>query len=220
MRLLVILVAVAAVALGGTALAAPGGGPLGGLFGEEPEKHEAEFARDLASKLGGVSPEQVERALEEVRDERAAEHRAEMARGLAAELDGVSADRVEGALARAHQRLEEGREQGEPPDPRLFEETLAKELDTSEGEIRKALRAAHRAQLQRQLDEAVKAGRLTEEQAKEIRQRLERDAPPPGGRRFLHRAPGPPGPPPMAVPLDGPAPHDIEVPAPPPPGEM
>jgi hypothetical protein len=180
-----------ALAVGGTAIAAPGGGPFG-LLGGSPEEHETEFARDIASKLDGVSADQVERALEQVREERHAERQAELARALASELDGVSADEIERALDKAHQRMEQEFKQGEPPERDVFVETLAQELDKSEDQIREALQAAHRARFERKLDDAVESGRIGEERAKEIRERFE-DGPPGfrGGPGFGGRRGGP-----------------------------
>ena len=211
--------AVAAVAVGGTAVAAPGGGPFGGLLGAEPEERRAELARDLASKLDGVSPREVERALDEVQRERGAERRREMARALAAKLDGVSVEQVERALEKSHEQMRRGFERGRFPQQGPIE-TLARELGKSEQEVRRAFEAIHRERLDKELDEAVREGRITEEQADRIRERAER------GPRFFRRRFGPPGgpwggerpaPPPRR---GGPGPGDFVMPAPGPPPEV
>ena len=88
-RVAVITAAGVLAVAGGTAVAFPGGGPLG-LGGDDAKDEKAEFAREVASKLDGVSAGQVERALDQVHDERRAEHRNELANALAGELDRVS----------------------------------------------------------------------------------------------------------------------------------
>ena len=210
--------AVAAVAVGGTAIAAPGDGPIGGLLGEEPGERRAELAHDLAAKLDGVSAQEVERALDQVHRERGAEHRHEMARALAAKLDGVSVEQAERALERSHERLRRGFERGRLPQQRPLE-TLARELGKSEQEVQRAFEAIHRERLDRELDEAVKEGRLTQEQADRVRERAER------GLRFVRPRFGPgrgpwaaerPAPPPGD---GGPGPGAFVVPAPAPPAE-
>ena len=188
-------IAIAAVlgtlAVAGTAVAGSGGGPLGGVFGEDREERQQELARDLASKLDGVSAEQVERALDEVHAERRAEHRAELARALASKLDGVSVEEAEQAIEKAEERLRQAFEDGDrPPRRDVFVQTLASELDKSERQIRNALRAARRERLESKLDEAVREGRISEERANRIRERLEEG--PPFGRGLRHRG-GPPG---------------------------
>jgi hypothetical protein len=184
MRRFVIAASVGALAVGGTAIAAPGDGPLG-LLGGDPEERRAEFARDLASKLEGVNANEVERALEQVQQERRAEHRAELARDLAAQLEGVSAEEAEQALDKAQEQLRQSR--GEDFRPRdNFIETLARELDKSEDQIEKALADARRARLDQKLDEAVKEGRISEGRANGIRERIE-EGPPFGRGRFGRR---------------------------------
>src|SRR5918999_927519 len=96
-----------ALAVGGTAIAAPGGGPFG-LLGGSPEEHETEFARDIASKLDGVSADQVERALEQVHQRMEQEfkqgeppERDVFVETLAQELD-KSEDQIREALQAAH----------------------------------------------------------------------------------------------------------------------
>jgi hypothetical protein len=185
--------AIAAVAgglviAGGTAIAAAGG-PLGGVFGGD--ERDAELARELASRLDGVSAEQVERALEDLRRDKLAEHRKAEARALAAELDGVSAEDAERALEKAQAQLMRGRDRGEWPRRGEFLATLAKELGKSEREVRQALRAAQRKRFDRMLDRAVKEGRLSEEQADRIRERLRNG--PRMLRRGWRRHGGPPG---------------------------
>jgi hypothetical protein len=186
MRRFVIAASVAALAVGGTAIAAPGDGPLG-VLGGDPEERRAEFARDLASKLEGVNANEVEGALEQVQQERRAEHRAELARDLAAQLEGVSAEEAEQALDKAQEQLRQSR--GEDFRPRDdFIETLARELDKSEDQIEKALADARSARFEQKLDEAVKEGRINEERANEIRERIEER--PPFGRGHFGRRGG------------------------------
>lgn len=196
-----------ALAAGTTALAAPDGAPLG-LFGDRDERR-AEHARALGEKLG-VDPARVDRALEEVHRERHEAHENELARALAERLD-VSAEDAERALEAAMaSKLEVRRARVPAPGERLerrdrvrdggpLVEALAKELDKSAGEVKKALDAIREAKFEARLAEAVKEGRITEEQAKEIRERAE-----------SRRGPGfgPPGlgfgPPPDGGPMGGP----------------
>jgi hypothetical protein len=180
-------IAIAAVAgvlaAGGTAVAAGAGGFVGG----NPEQRDAELAKDLASKLNGVSASEVQRALGQVRDERRARHRHEEAAAIAAELTGVSAGDVEKALA----KLEADRPRGRGFRPRRdgFAADLAKELGKSRAEVRKALRAAHRKRFEAGLAEAVKEGRITQAQADKIKKRFGS-----GRMGFRHGGPGPHGP--------------------------
>jgi hypothetical protein len=197
-RPLAIAAAAGTLAVGGTAIAAGDSGPLG-VFGGDHRERQAELARELASRLDGVSAGQVERALEDLRRDKISEHRKAEAKALAAELDGVSADEVEKALEKAQAALLRSRDRGEWPRRGDFVATMAKELGKSEREIRRALRAVHRKRFDGMLDEAVKEGRLTEEQAKRIRERFE-NGPRPfrgGHRRFDRRlhfeGPGGPG---------------------------
>jgi hypothetical protein len=179
MRKSMIGAAVAAMALGGAgvalgdstksageadvAVAGPGGPPM--VFAAGPD---GSFAEDLAAELGGgVTAEEVERALEAVREKSMSEHRRELAEAISSELDGVSVEQVESALAVADERMREAFESGEPPSPDVFTETLADELGLSEDEVSEALAAAreatfeaHRDQMEQRLDDAVEEGRL------------------------------------------------------------
>jgi hypothetical protein len=197
MRKSMIGAAVAAMALGGAgvalgesstksagetdvAVAGPGGPPT--VFAAGPDES---FAEDLADELGdGVTAEEVERALEAVREKNMSEHRRELAEAISSELDGVSVEQVESALAVADERMREAFESGEPPSPDVFTETLADELGLSEDEVSEALEAAreatfeaHRDQMEQRLDDAVEEGRLSEREADTIRERL-KSAPP------------------------------------------
>jgi hypothetical protein len=171
-RPIAVAAAAGALAVGGTAVATPGGGPLGGLLGEHDER-KAELARDLASKLDGVSAGEVERALDEVHEERRAEHRKQLAQGLASKLEGVSAEEAERALRKSHEELRHAFERGGPPRGEPVA-TLAQELGKAESEVRRALRAIRRDRLEGELEEAVREGRISEEQAERIRERFER----------------------------------------------
>jgi hypothetical protein len=182
-----IVIAAAVIALGaaGTAIAAPGGGVLGG----DPEERKAEFASDLAQRLDGVNANQVEKGLEAVHAAREAEMLNQRAEGLASQLDGVSVEQAKSALESVHETLksEETR-----PDREQVDQLLADELGVSAEEIQKA----HQAEQESRLDQAVKDGALTEEQADQIRERIEGgEGPVPGGG---HPGPGPghPGGPP------------------------
>jgi len=157
-------VATVALAAGGTALAAPGG-----PFHGDPEQQREELAQDLAQNLHGVTASEIETALEKVRAQRMAEHRAELAKDLASRLDGVTAAEVENALEKAWQQH---RSATRPPDHQAFVRTLATEMDMTEAEVRTALQEARRARMNARLDAAVKAGRLTEEQADRIREQM------------------------------------------------
>jgi hypothetical protein len=158
MRKSMIGAAVAATALGGAgvalgdsstkpvgeadvAMAGPGGPPM--VFAAGPD---GSFAEDLAAELGdGVTAEQVERALEAVREKNMSEHRRELAEAISSELDGVSVEQIEGALAVADERMREAFESGELPSADVFTETLADELGLSEDEVADALAAAREA---------------------------------------------------------------------------
>jgi hypothetical protein len=225
MRKSMIGAAVAALALGGAGVAlgesstksvgeadagaaVAGGPPMVVAAGPD----DGGFAEDLAAELGGgVTAEEVESALEAVREKNVSEHRRELAQAVSSELDGVSLEQVESALAVADERMREAFESGEPPSPDVFTETLADELGLSEDEIAEALAAAreatfeaHRDDMEQRLDDAVESGRLSEKEADEIRERL-RSVPP----RLEFRAdPGERGPevaPPMGAgfPLPG-----------------
>ncbi len=168
-----IAIAAAVIALGvaGTAIAAPGGGVLGG----DPEERQAEFASDLAQRLDGVNANQVEKGLEEIHAEREAEMLNQRAKGLASQLDGVSVDQAKTALESVHKTLES---EGTRPDPEQVDQMLADKLGVSAEDIQKA----HQAEAESRLDQAVKDGMLTEEQAGQIRERIESgEGPAPGG---------------------------------------
>jgi glutathione S-transferase len=184
-RPIVIAAAVTALAAGGTAIAAPGA-----LFPGDPKQREAELAKDLSEHLDGVSASQIEQALQKVREQRIAEHRAQLARELASRLDGVTATEVERALQKVHEQLGGPRQAGEPPRPGAFVAALAKELGRSEADVRDALQAAHRSHIESRLDAAVKAGRISESQAAEIRERIERGGPAFFGHGPWHGGPG------------------------------
>jgi hypothetical protein len=192
-RSIVLAATAGTLALGGGAIAvANGGGPFWG----DPKEGEAEFARDLASKLDGVSAGEVRGALREVREEHHAEHRREMAAGLAAELDVSRAD-VEAALEKVERQFERRFEEGRPPRPRAFLGTLAEELGKTRSEVRKAFEAAARKRFEAGLDRAVEEGRLSEEEADRIRERFREGRPGfPGGfrRRGFVKPGGPHGP--------------------------
>jgi hypothetical protein len=198
MRKPIIGAAVAALALGGTAIAAAAG-PTG-LFGDDDP--EREFAADLAAELDGVSAGEVESALESVAADREAERRTAMAEAIAADLEGVSADRVADAIGVAEEQMRKAAESGEFPEPGQFTATLADELGISEDEVEDALEASreqafeeHRDELEQRLDEAVESGRLSEERADAMREGLDGDGPPmlapaPGGHIGPGMAPG------------------------------
>ena len=118
-----VAIGIAAVAIGttGTAVAAGGGGPSLGGDGKD------ELAADLASKLDGVNPGEVERALDEVSEERCSEMTAAQATAIAAELDGVDADAVGTALEKVDEETREALDAGERPDPGSLAATLADE---------------------------------------------------------------------------------------------
>jgi hypothetical protein len=179
---------IAALAIGGTAVAASGSS--GGLLSGDPER---DLAQDLAAELGGVSAGEVEQALENVAEDRRAEHRQQMAEAISANLDGVSAEAVADALAVADERMRTAFEEGEPPEPSLFAEVLAEELGVSEDEVESAMAAARdeafaemREAGEQRLDEAVESGDLSEEEAERMRDRL-------GEGPIVHEAIGPVG---------------------------
>jgi hypothetical protein len=210
-RTLAIATATVAVLAGGTAIAAAGGHPVDRLFGDR----DKDLAEELAQRLDGVSAEEVERALDDIRGDKLAEHRKLEAEALAKHLDGVSAAEVEKALEKVQREFFSERRRDGRPGFRFHRvdlvAELAKELGVKQSELRKAFRAAHRERFEAKLDEAVKDGRLTEKQADRIRKRF-RDGPRffrkgPGERGFRHHGgPGPgfgagpggppPGPPP------------------------
>jgi hypothetical protein len=177
------------------------GGPLV-TFGEGPV---GSFAEDLAAELD-LSTDEVEQALDAVADKRSADHRQQMAENLSEHLDGVSVEDIEAALAVAEEQMREAFEDGDPPRPDQFAATLAEELGLSEDEVEDALAAlreeafsAHREEAGKRLDEAVESGKLSEDEADAIRERLESlPAPPELGRREdgalpLEPPPGRPG---------------------------
>ncbi len=183
---------IAVLAITGTAMAA-GGGP-GGILGDDDKQ---EFAQDLAGQLDGVSPVEVSEALDAVAEERMQEHRAEMADAIAAELDGVDAEQVSDALAKHEKQMREGFESGERPEMGSLVTTLSDELGKSEEEVQTALEAVgekkaaeHEADALQRLDEAVEDGEISEEQADQIRERIESG----GGFRPGHGPGGPGGP--------------------------
>jgi biotin operon repressor len=177
------------------------GGPLV-TFGKGPD---GSFAEDLAAELD-LSTEEVEQALEAVAEKRRADHRQQMAENLSEHLEGVSVDDIEAALAVAEEQMHEAFEDGDPPRPDQFAATLAEELGLSEDEVEDALAAlreeafsVHREEAGERLDEAVESGKLSEEEADAIRERLESlPAPPELGPREdgalpLEPPPGRPG---------------------------
>jgi hypothetical protein len=179
-RPVAIAAALATVAVGGTAIAASQGPPAGS------GDREAQFARELAANLGhGITAADVQRALEKIREHRMAARRAELARALAPRL-GLGVSTVERALETAQGQIHRAFESGRRPDPGAFVRTLAQELDKSESQVHEALQAARRELLDRRLDAAVKAGRLTQQQADAIRRRVEQ-----GAGRFGNGHPGP-----------------------------
>lgn len=187
---------VLALAAAATAIAAPGGGPLG-VFDDRGER-QAEQARALGEKLG-VAPGRVERALREIHAERREAREDEMARALAERLE-VSAADAERALERAFAEKRERRADG-PPQPGERRErderggrlatAIAAALDKEPAEVRQALTEIRRERLDARLAEAVREDRLTQEQADEIRQRVESGRGPGFGRHGGGRGHGP-----------------------------
>jgi hypothetical protein len=191
-----------ALGAGATAVAAPGGrGPLGGVFGPDVEERRAEQAKDLARELK-LPEERVREAIDRVGERRRAERRAERAKALAQRLD-VSQSAAERALekgrAAAERELGRGRpERGGPGAfrPReahgAFVRVVARELDKSAADVRRALQDIRRDRLNAELDEAVREGRLSREQADRIRRHAEDG--PGHAKRFRFRDDGPRGP--------------------------
>jgi hypothetical protein len=157
MRKLMIGAAVAATALGGTAVAFGDSsskeigddGPTAAVAAGPPLAFAGgpgdTFARDLADELG-VTTSEVKRALNAVAEKEMARHRQELAEEISSHLDGVSAEQVASALEVADRRMREAFESGDPPSPDLFTETLADELGLSEDEVSRALGAAREAE--------------------------------------------------------------------------
>jgi hypothetical protein len=166
-----IAIAAAVLALGvaGTAVAAPGGG----VFGGDHEAKQAEFASDLAQKLDGVNATEVEKGLEQIHSERQAEMLDKRAESLASGLDGVSVQQAKAALETVHESVGEGQR----PDPSEVNALLAEELGVSEED----LDSARQAEMEQRLDQAVEDGAITEEQADEMRERIENGDLPKGG---------------------------------------
>jgi hypothetical protein len=123
----------------GPAVAVAGGPPM--VFGKGPD---GAFAADLAAELDGVSVGEVKRALEAVADKQLREQRRELAEAISSQLDGVSVERIESALEAADERMRRSFESGDPPSPDLFTKTVADELGLSEDEVADALAAARR----------------------------------------------------------------------------
>jgi hypothetical protein len=218
-RPIAIAAAVGTLLAGGTAIAA-GGRPF---FGPDGGKdHDAQLAQELAKRLDGVSANQIQKALDDLRSDKRAEFRKQQAKDLAKHLDGVSVADVERALEKVEPKApsKSGHRRFERVD---FVAELAKALGKSESDVRKAVEAARKERLEAGLDQAVKDGRLTQKQADRIKKGVESGRPflfhgkGPGHRGFhgRFRGPGPGfegGPPPGPV---GPGGFD-SAPAPPP----
>ena len=201
MRKGIIGAVVAALALGGAAVAfgdnsskidrpdgdvvfapAPGGIPAERGFAIAFEDGApGDFAEDLAAELD-LSVDEVEAALEAVAEKHRAEHRGQMAEAIAEHLDGVSVEAIEAAIAVAEEEMRQAIEDGDPPPPGHFAETLAEELGVSEEAIEEALRATQDAAFA--------------EHRKEFEERVEAL---PEDERFPPNLP-PVGPPPFVVP--------------------
>ncbi len=192
-----VTIGIAALAIGtaGTAVAAGDDSPwLGG------DAKDA-LAADLASKLDGVNQGNVERALDEVAEERRSEMTAAQSEAIAAELDGVDADAVADALDKAHEQMRAAFEAGERPDRDSLAATLAAELDIDEDAVAKALESAREAQFAERktemldrLDQAVEDGEIDADRAEEIREHIESDEPPKMGKGPGAHGPGSGGP--------------------------
>jgi hypothetical protein len=215
------VLAVAAVAVVATASANGGGGPLG-FLGGDPEKDRAQYAKDLAGELG-IDQDRVEKAMDDVEQKRRDAFETEQAKALADKLD-VSEEDAKKALQEAQEKLRD--EIGPPPSikrlgehprrvKRLGEDPFVKALadarDKDVADVRTALRDIARDKLNAKLDEAVKNGNLTKEQADRIRDKIE-SADGKFGLRVHGRGPGPGGPGP-----GGPGP-DFHFEVAPPPG--
>jgi hypothetical protein len=224
-RPIAIAAAVGTLLAGGTAIAA-GGRPFDRVFGGDRQDRDAELAKELASRLDGVSAGQVEKALEDLRHDKRAEFRKQQAQDLAKHLDGVSVTDVEKALAKVESGLQ-SKARGDRGLHRVdFVAALAKELGKSESDVRKAFQAAQKERFDARLDEAVKQGHLTQKQADRIKKNFD------NGPRFFRKGPGhfgsrghfrgpDAGPGRPADPLPGPAgPGGLAVPPGPPPPDL
>jgi AraC-like DNA-binding protein len=190
-RPIAVAAAAGALAVAGTAMAASGSGPIGTLFRADHADQQAQFSKDLASKLGnGVTADQVSKALDQVHQDRESRERADLAKGLASKLN-VSQSNVESALQKAENQARRGFQRGQPPRDD-FAATLAKDLGKSESDVRKAFRAVQQDRLNARLDQLVKDGRLSQSQADQIKKRLKNGPPGFGVRRGPH-GPGGPG---------------------------
>ena len=171
--------AVLALAAGTTAIAATGGGPLG-LFGDRDD-HRAEEAQALGKKLG-VDPARVDRAMQEVHQERRDARRDEMSAALAKKLGVPQADvarALDKAFAAKRAEFDRARESGQRPDRGERGEhrdelarAVAAEVNKPPEEVQKALEAVHQERFEVRLAEGVKEGRITEKQADEIRREM------------------------------------------------
>ncbi len=179
-----IAAAVLAIGVAGTAVASPGGSVFGG---GDREERQAEFASDLAQKLDGVNANEVEQGLDQLHSEREAEMLNERAESLASGLDGVSVEQAKTALENVRESIGEG----ERPDPSEADALLAEELGVSEDD----LTDARKAEMTQRLDQAVEDGAITEEQADEMRDKIESGEAGPGGPGGGpgHGGPGGPG---------------------------
>src|SRR4051812_8872546 len=101
-RPIAIAAAVGTLLAGGTAIAA-GGRPF---FGPDKQDRDAELAKELAKRLDGVSADQIQKALDDLRHDKRAEFRKQQAEDLAKHLDGVSVADVEKALEKVESGLE------------------------------------------------------------------------------------------------------------------
>jgi hypothetical protein len=190
-----VLATVVALAAGGVAVASAASG--GGVFGS-PEEQRAEFATDLASRLDGVTAEEIETGLSEIGAERKEEMLQRRAGQLAAGLDGVTVEQARTAL----ESLEPDSGSATRPDPRQMEKELAAALGVTVTELRQAHRQAHRSEMNAQLERAVDEGVMTSKQAARIRRQSRNPRAghgrggPPGGPGQVGGFGGPGGPPP------------------------
>jgi hypothetical protein len=83
-----------------------------------------------------------------------------------------------------------GKDEHEKSEQAILDDA-AKRLDVTPQKLRDALEAAQAAELDKRLDAAVKAGKLTRKQADEIKQQTEKNGGVLGGKRFF--GPGGPG---------------------------